>query len=220
MLFDLRGKRRRAVQVTYLTLAFLMGGGLVLFGIGGGTAGGLLDAFKGGGGGSGNSLIDKRIKREERRVRLNPRDTTALVGLVRDNYQLASVQRPQNATRFPKDAKDDLQAAAKWWQRYLAVARKPSSSLATLAVQIYDRGALNKPKQAEQAALIVADATKNAQAYLQVVQYAVLAGDARTADLAGQKAIDLAPKGQRSQVRQLVKQIKSPASQTSPQSGQ
>ena len=37
MLFDLRGRgRRRTVKVVYITLAFLMGGGLVLFGIGGG----------------------------------------------------------------------------------------------------------------------------------------------------------------------------------------
>jgi hypothetical protein len=35
MLFDLRGRRRRVVQVTYLMLALLLGGGLVLFGIGG-----------------------------------------------------------------------------------------------------------------------------------------------------------------------------------------
>ena len=34
MLFDLRGRRRRAVQGTYLMLAVLMGGGLVLFGVG------------------------------------------------------------------------------------------------------------------------------------------------------------------------------------------
>ena len=39
MLFDLRGRgRRRTVKVVYITLAFLMGGGLVLFGIGGGGA--------------------------------------------------------------------------------------------------------------------------------------------------------------------------------------
>ena len=31
MLFDLRGRRRRVVQVVYLTLALLLGGGLVLF---------------------------------------------------------------------------------------------------------------------------------------------------------------------------------------------
>ncbi len=48
MLFDLRGRgRRRTVQVIYLGLAVLMGGGLVLFGIGGATPGGLFDAVSG-----------------------------------------------------------------------------------------------------------------------------------------------------------------------------
>ena len=46
MLFDLRGRgRRRFVQGIYLGLAILMGGGLILFGVGAGTNGGLLDAF-------------------------------------------------------------------------------------------------------------------------------------------------------------------------------
>ncbi len=50
MLFDLRGRgRRRTVKIVYITLALLMGGGLVLFGIGGGGAmqGGLVDAITG-----------------------------------------------------------------------------------------------------------------------------------------------------------------------------
>ena len=61
MLFDLRGRgRRRTVQVIYLSLAILMGGGLVLFGIGGATSGGLFDAFSGnsGGGNSGNAALE------------------------------------------------------------------------------------------------------------------------------------------------------------------
>jgi hypothetical protein len=49
MLFDLRSRgRRRTVQAVYLTLAILMGGGLVLFGVGAGNGiGGLLNAFTG-----------------------------------------------------------------------------------------------------------------------------------------------------------------------------
>ena len=58
MLFDLRGAgRRRTVKIVYITLAFLMGGGLVLFGIGGGggISGGLVDAIteRSGGGDTG-----------------------------------------------------------------------------------------------------------------------------------------------------------------------
>ena len=67
MLFDLRGRRRRAVQATYLMLALLMGGGLVLFGIGGDVSGGLVDAFKGtGGGGSGDSALRDRVEQARR----------------------------------------------------------------------------------------------------------------------------------------------------------
>ena len=67
MLFDLRGRgRRRTVQAIYLSLAILMGGGLVLFGIGGATSGGLFDAIK------GNSELDERqrhVQEARRRAR-------------------------------------------------------------------------------------------------------------------------------------------------------
>jgi len=56
MLFDLRGRgRRRTIKFVYITLAVLMGGGLVLFGIGGGGAmqGGLVDAITGTSSGNG-----------------------------------------------------------------------------------------------------------------------------------------------------------------------
>src|SRR5215213_114821 len=90
MLFDLRGRRRRAVQVTYLFLALLMGGGLVLFGVGGSVSGGLLDAFKGGGGGSsGDSQLEDRVDKQEERLAKNPRNEAVLQNLVRDYYSLA-----------------------------------------------------------------------------------------------------------------------------------
>src|SRR4051812_49886235 len=61
MLFDLKGKRRRAVQGTYLTLAILMGAGLVLFGIGSSTSGGLGDLFSGGGGSNkGHDVVPEK----------------------------------------------------------------------------------------------------------------------------------------------------------------
>src|SRR3954447_19510064 len=93
MLFDLRGRRRRAVQVTYLFLALLMGGGLVLFGVGGSVSGGLLDAFKGGGGSSGDSAIQDKVKKEEERLAKNPQSTAVLAVLIRDYYSLATSQR-------------------------------------------------------------------------------------------------------------------------------
>jgi hypothetical protein len=219
MLFDLRGRRRRAVQVTYLALAVLMGGGLVLFGIGGGVSGGLLDAITGsGGGGNANSQIQKQIDREQKRLQTSPNDVAALKALVRDHYALAAADQPSGTSQFPEDAKPDLRAAAQYWQRYLEVEKgKPDASLAALALQVYDTGALNQPKEAAKAMAIIADRQNTFQAYLALVQRATAAGDTRTANLAAQKAVDLAPKDQKKQVKQLAEQAKKPAAQTTPQ---
>ena len=73
MLFDLQGKRRRVVQATYLTLAVLMGGGLVLFGVGSDVSGGIFDIFSGDdGGGSGNGQIEKRIEQDNETPEAQP----------------------------------------------------------------------------------------------------------------------------------------------------
>jgi hypothetical protein len=217
MLFDLRGKRRRAVQVTYLGLALLMGAGLVFFGIGGSVSGGLLDAFKGGGGGGGNDAIKKRIEQDKKQAAAG--SEPALRELVRDYYQLATSQTSASATSFPSSAKDELASAGVYWQRYLRSAKNPDPSLARVAVQVYDVGALNKPKDAEAAAQIVAQASNDASSYLALVQYAALAGDTRTADLAAIKAVDLAPKDQKKQVKLQADQLKKAAAQAQAQGG-
>ena len=122
MLFDLRGRRRRAVQATYLILALLMGGGLVLFGIGGSVSGGLVDAFKGNSGGSGNDLVEERIERNEDRVQASPANVAALKELVRDNYQLATADLPSatersRTTQGTSSARPPRTGSATWRRR-------------------------------------------------------------------------------------------------------
>ena len=220
MLFDLRGRRRRLVQATYLSLAVLMGGGLVLFGIGGDVSGGLFNAFEGdGGGGDANAALEERIDRQEQRLQANPANVAVLQSLVRDNYQLATSQQASGATEFPEDARDDLQRAANYWQRYLEAAENPTEATALYALRVYDVGALNQPRQAQRAATIIAEAQNDPSAYLQLVAYASLAGDNRTADLATQKAVDLAPKNQRKQVKQQAEALKQSGQQTQQPSG-
>jgi hypothetical protein len=208
MLFDLRGRRRRAVQVTYLMLALLMGGGLVLFGIGGDVSGGLLDAFKGGGGQSGDSALQDRIDNQKERLQANPRNEVVLQTLVRDYYSLATGQRESGSTGFPEDAKDDLRQAGVYWQRYLRVTDEPNPDTAGYALQVFDVSALNRPKEAQRAAAILAEAANDAPSYLRLVSYAARAGDTRTADLATQKAVDLAPKAQRKLIKQQAEALK------------
>jgi hypothetical protein len=216
MLFDLRGRRRRVVQATYLLLAVLLGGGLVLFGIGGDVSGGLFDAFsdRSGRGGSNNDALEERVDRLEKRVAANPGNTAALQELVRDYYGLATTQQESGATEFPDEAKDELRRAASAWQRYVAAEEgEPNPTTATYALRVYDVPALNQPKEAQKAAAIVAEAENDSTSYLQLVGYASLAGDKRTADLATQKAVDLAPKDQRKEVKQQAEQFKQSAQQ-------
>jgi hypothetical protein len=216
MLFDLRGRRRRAVQATYLLLAVLMGGGLVLFGIGGDVSGGLLDAFKGGGGPSAGSAFQDRIDKQEERLQANPQNQVILASLVRDYYSLATSQRDTGTAGFPPDAKDDLGKAGTYWQRYSAVADKPSPDVAGYALQVYDVGGLNKPKEAQKAAAILAEDANDTPSYLRLVSYAARAGDTRTADLAGQKAVDLAPKDQQKLIKKQVEALKKAPQQQQP----
>jgi hypothetical protein len=208
MLFDLKGKRRRTVQVTYVALAALMAIGLVGAGVGSGTSGGLFDLF-GGGGGSGNNVVDKRIERAQKALKVNPKDAAALAVLVRSHYTLASADSSQQTGQFGKDGKKELVKAGSAWQRYVATdPKKPDASLAALMVNAYSPIGLNQPTNAVAAAEIVADARNDAQSWLQLVQYATLAHQTRKADLAGQKAIERAPKKQRKLVKQSVKQAK------------
>jgi hypothetical protein len=212
MLFDLRGRRRRLVQVTYLLLAVLMGGGLVLFGIGGDVSGGLFDAFSGSsGGGTANEQLEERIDREEERLAANPRSEATLKALVRDYHALAGAQLPTGALEYPDDAQDELRQAGEYWQRYLGVEDKdPDASLARLALTLYDQGALNEPKEAAAAMRIVAEDANDYESYLALVQRAAAAGDKRTADLAAEKAVQLAPKDKKKQVKKQAETLKTP----------
>jgi hypothetical protein len=186
-----------------------MGGGLVLFGIGGDVSGGLFDAFSDRTGGTGNEIIEERIERNEERIKERPGAEEARKDLVRDYYSLAGAQVPSGAVGFPPETQDELRKAAAHWNAYLAQEpEKVDPSLARLAVQLFDSTALDRPKAAEQAARVIAESQNDSSSYVLLTQYAALAGDDRTANLAGQKAIALAPKGQLKETRTAVRQAK------------
>jgi tetratricopeptide (TPR) repeat protein len=208
VLFDLKGRRRRVIQGTYLFLAILMGGGLVFFGIGGDVSGGLFDAFSGNSS-SSNSIVQDRIDENEKKLEADPKNAVALKELARDWYQLANDEADPNTGAFTDTGKERLAESDQAWQAYLDLDPKnPDASLASLMVNVYAPTALNKPAEgAEAAEIVTAAQPKNAQAFLQLAQYAAQAGQDRKADLAGQKAIELAPKDQRSTVKQLVQQL-------------
>ena len=123
MLFDLRGKgRRRTVQVIYLSLAVLMGGGLVLFGIGGATSGGLFDAFSSDSGNTNvSSIYTKRIKTYQKpRSRSTPRTSRpGRASPARRSSRPAINGYNQATGTYTADGLKHLQVAADSWQTYL-----------------------------------------------------------------------------------------------------
>ncbi|MEA2374873.1 MAG: hypothetical protein QOD53_1336 [Thermoleophilaceae bacterium] len=210
MLFDLKGKRRRTVQATYVALAFLMVIGLVGAGVGSGVSGGVFDLFSGGSGKStADKTVQKRIDAAQKRLLVNPKDQAAMVTLVRSHYSLASLDTNQKTGAFGKDGKAELLKASAAWQRYLASSpKKPDASLAAVMLNAFGKGGLNKPPDVAGAAEIIALSRNDAQAYLRLAGCATLAGQSRKATLAGQRAIALAPKDQLKAVKGFVTEAK------------
>src|SRR5688572_33286310 len=163
MLFDLRARgRRRTVQVVYLTLALLLGGGLVLFGIGGDVQGGLVDAITGNSGGSGNEQIEEEADKRRERAQANPRDPRVWADLARAEYQVAGTSEGFNENDpnnpFTGESRKHLEAAAAAWERHLRVAAddaKADANTAAIMRNVYAQNALNKPDQAVRAQEIV-----------------------------------------------------------------
>jgi tetratricopeptide (TPR) repeat protein len=217
MLFDLRGRgRRRAVQGIYLSLAILMGGGLVLFGIGGATSGGLLDAFKADSGSQNVSDVFKqRIDKAEAAVKANPRNAAAWAELTRVRYQQAGTGDgfDQNNGVFTDKGKDQLRQTEAAWNKYVSLTDKPDDTVASLMVQAFGQAGLNEPDKAVAAQEIVIDSREaTAPMYVQLAALAYQAGQTRKAELASKKALELTPKDDREQVKAQLQAARTAAS--------
>ena len=217
MLFDLRGSGRRAtVKTVYITLAVLMGGGLVLFGIGGATSGGLLDAITNNGSGSGTldtGTFQKRADQTQRAAEANPKDAQAWAEAVRARYQLARAgdNYDEGTQQYTAGGVAQLRIAAQDWEKHLALKPKqPDDGVAGLMVNIYTLG-LNDPVKAVQAQEIVAEARPKARTYQTLAELAYNAGQISKGDLATKKAIELADPADRETVKAELKDTKQQA---------
>jgi tetratricopeptide (TPR) repeat protein len=215
MLFDLRGRgRRRTVQAIYLTLAVLMGGGLILFGIGGNTSGGLLDALKDNQSTSNSDVFAKRVKSAENAVRVRPTDEKAWAELTRARYLEAGTGFDETQGTFTDEGKARLRGAEQAWDKYLALdPKKPDDTVASLMVQAFGAAGLNKPDKAVGAMEIIVDAREaTAPLYVQLASLAYEAGQTRKAELASKKAVELAPKDDREQIKAQLEAARTAAS--------
>jgi hypothetical protein len=223
LLFDLRGSgRRRTVKIVYITLAFLMGGGLVLFGIGGGggISGGLVDAITGTSGSSDTS--GDRFRKQEAaaltKTKVNPKDAPAWAALARARFQLAGAGEnfdPKKST-FTKKGVAKLQSAGDAWEHYLALnPKKPDDRVASLMVQAF--GALNKPDKAAEAQEVITEARPTASTFTQLAVFAYQAGQTRKGDLAKNKALELTDPDMREALKGQLESAKQSAGAASAQ---
>lgn len=216
MLFDLRGRgRRRTIQVIYLGLAVLMGGGLVLFGVGtGGGGGGLLNAFNPTGGSSAaKAYVSQQAKNAEKQTKLDPSNPQGWASLTQARYQDASQGFDSTTSTYTAAGRADLTGAGQAWQRYLALDKHPDPTLARLMGEAYQT--LGSYTQAAQAWQIVAAASPKVAAYWEYVAAAAyLAKETDLGDLAATKAVSLTPKAQRSVLEQQLQAAKAQATGT------
>lgn len=225
MLFDLRGRgRRRTVQGIYLGLAVLMGGGLILFGVGGNVSGGLLDALKNNPKSSNSDVFQKRLTAAEKLATAQPNNAAAWANVVKLRFQIAGSgdSYDQATGAFTDKGKVELQQVDQAWTHYLNLnPKRIDTTAATYMVQAYAPGALNQADKLVRAYEVVIDGTQNPtyDQYRNLAIYAYVAGQMRKGDLARGKALALAPKDQRSLVQQQIDAQKSDALKQAIQSG-
>jgi hypothetical protein len=224
MLFDLRGRgRRRTVQVIYLGLAILMGGGLVLFGIGGATSGGLFDAINGNSGSNSNSgteALQRTATTAEQATVADPKDAAAWARLVKARFQLAGTNNGVDANgNFTAAGRRRLVPVAQAWDRYVALdPNPPDDTVAGYMVQAFSPAGLDKPAEAVRALEMIIDvrgdtASKATQSnlYSQLAVYAYDAGQTRKGDLSAAKAVATAVPSERKLLRQNLDAAKTQA---------
>lgn len=217
MLFDLRGSgRRTTIKAVYLTLAVLMGGGLVLFGIGGDVSGGLVDALtdRNSGVTSNDSAFRNRAERAQREATANPQDPEAWASLARARYQYASAGEffDQSTGTFTAEGKAQLTAAAAAWEKHVELAKdEPDDRVATLMVQTYSQAGLNQPEKAVAAQEIITEVRPKDSTFATLAVLAYQAGQTRKGDLATKEALRLADKDDRNTLKSELEQAKQQA---------
>jgi hypothetical protein len=226
MLFDLRSRgRRRTVQVVYLGLALLMGGGLILFGVGAGNGfGGLLNAFTGNGSGnSATSAISQQEKDALKQTKLHPSDPAAWAALVQARYTAAGqgsnynpnvVNSSGGVGDYTSSGKKELQSAEQAWQQYLTLTKSPDPNLALLIARAYDVTG-DYSNEASTWEIVTAANSTTSTYYLYLAAAAYKAKQTRKGDLAAARALSLTPKDQQSTVKQELQQAKKAATASS-----
>lgn len=227
MLFDLRGRRKRLIQVIYVFLALLLGGSLVFFGIGGDAPGGLGNAIglDPNGGGTGNDTLDSEIDDAQATLETDPENKAALLALARAQAQAAAsaLEQQDGQVAFTEDAVNRYEQAANAWERYLAATKgepKNAEEAASVGAQV-SRGyealafATDDPvliqrrlDAAVETLELVTSENPNPNSLFQLAAFAYLAGDTKAAENARERALKEVDKASRSSLETQLNSVK------------
>jgi hypothetical protein len=211
MLFDLRGRgRRRTVQVIYVGLALLIGGGLIFFGVGAGLGGGGLLTSLSGSEGSNSASFANQIKKYQKLVAKQPQDVSAWEGLTNAQLHEAGGETYLSNGKLTSKGTELFSRVAHSWNSYLALnPPKPNVTLAKEMVRIFGEEGLNEPAAAVQVLqLVVASEPQSASLFGALAEYAYKAKNTRQGDLAAAKAVSLAPPAQRATLKKELAELK------------
>jgi tetratricopeptide (TPR) repeat protein len=219
MLFDIRGRRKRVIQVVYAALALLMA--LSLFTVVGPLNIG--DVFGGGGGSADSSVFLDEAKSIERKLAKDPRNETLLIRDIKARSNAARTEIEVDSTGaqtgISEEGLQSYEKAADAWTRYIKLdPKQPNATAAQLAATaLISSATLNdldtKIKSAADAQEIFAEERPSANAYLTLAQYRYLSGDVKGAQQAGEKAKQEVPASQRKLVDRTLAQYKAQSAQ-------
>jgi hypothetical protein len=216
MLFDLRSSgRRRTVKTVYMTLAILMGAGLVLFGVGGAVSGGLLDVFTSNNSSSTSDVssdLQKRARQATVAANADPKNADKWATVARRRFAVAASGNNYDPATgaFTAAGLQELRGAASAWEKSTALAGdKADLSVASIMVQVY--GSLGDIDKATSTQELIAEDRNSAGAYTTLAELAYQAGQTRKGDLARDKAVSLVPADQREALRGQINDAKNAA---------
>jgi hypothetical protein len=228
MLFDLRsGARRRTVKVVYLGLALLMFVGFVGFSIGSsGLSGGIVDAITGNGssGGGDNAAVDRlttQVRTADAKTKAAPTDPAAWSALALARVRLAAVgDNLDTATgQYTAEGRRQLTAAGAAWDKYIALKpATPDERLTRQMTQAYV--SLGNADKAVGTQEVLTEIDPTQQTFQNLAILAYQANQTRKGDLAAAKAVDLAPKDQKKELKTQLDSAKTQALQQQLQQAQ
>ena len=224
MLFDLRSRgRRRVIQVVYGVLAVLIGGGLVLFGVGGGAGStGLLSqlAQQGTGSATGVKIDETAMEKAQRAAKAAPSSVADWDRYALAVFTLADTNYVTGTSRsgFTSAGAKELAVLKSAWNHYLSLdPAEPDQALAEDVAFAFGGDGYEEYAIAETAQEIVAEAHPNSWSdYASLAYDAYEAKDTNGGKLAGARALALAPKSTRAELKSELAEL---AAQTTGSTG-